>query len=340
MDDRGKLSPEKASRFARIALANIEREYPNKLDHVIGSAADVASPRKLHPAFFGSFDWHSCVHAHWLLARVLKLYPQLPQQDAIRAAFDARLAGQNIAAEIAYLRRPESRSFERTYGWAWLLKFAAELAGWDDADGRRWARALAPLAGAFVERFLNYLPIATYPIRQGVHSNSAFALAFALDYACDCDASGLAELCESKARQWYFEDRNAPAAWEPSGADFLSPTLVEAALMQRVLKREAFAAWLDHFLPAIARREPGSLFTPAVVSDRTDPMIVHLDGLNLSRAWCWRAIAAALPEGDPRVRAAAETAAVHLSAGLAGCGSGEYVGEHWLATFAVLALTT
>src|SRR5215471_16885707 len=199
------LSRNDASRFARLALANIEREYPSKLDHVLASAADVASPRQLHPAFFGSFDWHSCVHAHWLLARVLKLYPRLPQQDAIRAALDAHLAGHNIDGEIAYLQRPESRSFERTYGWAWLLKFAAELAGWDDADGRRWTRELAPLARVFVERFLSYLPIATYPLRHGVHSNSAFALAFAVDYARDCGAPGLAELCESKARQWYFE---------------------------------------------------------------------------------------------------------------------------------------
>jgi hypothetical protein len=334
-----RLSLDRASNFARTALGNIEREYPTKLDHVIGGASDIASPRVLHPAFFGSFDWHSCVHGHWLLVRTLKLFPRAPEGTAIRAALHTHLSPENVRGEIAYLRRPESRSFERTYGWAWLLKLAAELSDWDDADARRWAHDLAPLAHAFVERFFAYLPILTYPIRQGIHPNSAFALAFALDYAHRCDVPRLAELCVSKARQWYLDDRDAPAAWEPSGTDFLSPALIEAALMARVLAGDAFSPWLDGFLPGIARREPATLFMPAIVSDRSDPMIVHLDGLNLSRAWCWRAIAAAL-DGDRRAQVAAEAAAVHLRAGLAGCGSGEYGGEHWLATFAVLALTT
>ena len=334
------LTLDAASGFARIALANIEREFPGKLDHVIGGASDVAAPRALHPAFFGSFDWHSCVHAHWTLVRILKLHPHLPEAPAIRSALDAHLAPHNIAGEVAYLRRPHSRSFERTYGWAWLLKLAVELAGLDDDQGRRCARDLAPLADIFVERFLAYLPNVLYPIRHGVHPNSAFALAFALDYARGCRHAALANLCESKARQWYLGDCGAPAAWEPSGTDFLSPVLIEADLMRRVLDREAFAAWLDGFLPGIVEREPATLFTPAVLSDRSDPAIVHLDGLNLSRAWCWRALARALPEGDPRAQVAVEAASAHLRAGLAGCASGEYVGEHWLATFAVLALTT
>ena len=329
-----------ASYYARIALANIEREFPAKLDHVIGDAAALASPRALHPAFFGSFDWHSCVHAHWLLARVMKLHPRLPEASAIRSLFDARLASANIDAERAYLDRPESRSFERTYGWAWLLKLAEELACWSDPDAHRWSRDLVPLASAFVQRYLAYLPDATYPIRHGVHSNSAFGLAFALDFARSCDVRSLTDLCLAKARQWYLPDRDAAAQWEPSGADFLSPCLIEADLMRRVLDADAFALWLDGFLPDIERREPAALFTPAIVSDRTDPYIVHLDGLNLSRAWCWRAIESALPAGDPRVCVAAAAASEHLSAGLEGIGSGEYVGDHWLATFAVLALTT
>ncbi len=334
------LSPTDASRYARIALANIEREFPAKLDHVIADAAASALPRALHPAFFGSFDWHSCVHAHWLLARVMKLYPRLPEAAAIRSLFDARLAAVNIDGERAYLDRPESRSFERTYGWAWLLKLAEELACWSDADAHRWSRDLAPLASGFVKRYGSYLPDATYPIRHGVHSNSAFGLAFALDFARACDAGSLVDLCLAKARQWYLPDRDAAAHWEPSGADFLSPCLIEADLMRRVLDADAFAVWFGGFLPDIERREPATLFTPAIVSDRTDPYIVHLDGLNLSRAWCWRAIAIALPAGDPRSGIAAEAASAHLSAGLEGVASGEYEGDHWLATFAVLALTT
>ena len=329
-----------ASRYARIALANIEREFPTKLDHVIADAAASASPRALHPAFFGSFDWHSCVHAHWLLVRVMKLHPRLPEAAAIRSLLDVRLAAVNIDAERAYLDRPESRSFERTYGWAWVLKLAEELACWSDADGHRWSRDLAPLTSAFVQRYLAYLPDATYPIRHGVHSNSAFGLAFALDFARACDTGSLADACLAKARQWYLPDRDAAGQWEPSGADFLSPCLIESDLMRRVLDADAFASWLGAFLPDIERREPSSLFTPAIVSDRTDPYIVHLDGLNLSRAWCWRAIATALPAGDPRSTVTAVAASAHLSAGLEGVASGEYVGDHWLPTFAVLALTT
>src|SRR5437762_6960070 len=281
------LSLADASRYARIALANIEREFPAKLDHVIGNAADLASPHALHPAFFGCFDWHSCVHAHWLLARAMKLHPQLPEAVAIRSLFDVRLASANIDAERAYLDRPESRSFERTYGWAWLLKLAEELACWSDPNAHRWSRDLVPLASAFVQRYLAYLPDASYPIRHGVHSNSAFGLAFALDFARACDTATLAGLCETKALQWYAGDRDAPAAWEPSGTDFFSPALIEADLMRRVLRGKAFGEWLAAFLPGIERREPASLFTPATVSNRGDPFIVHLDGLNLSRAWCW-----------------------------------------------------
>ena len=329
-----------ASRFARLALSNIEREFPTKLDHVFSGDTETASPRVLHPAFFGSFDWHSCVHAHWLLARVLRLHPALPEADAIRRAFDSRLAPGNIDAERAYLARPESRSFERTYGWAWMLKLAEELASWSDADAHRWSSDLAPLASDFVQRYLCYLPYATYPIRHGVHSNSAFGLAFALDYARTCDAVSLAKACVATARRWYLPDRDAPAQWEPSGADFLSPSLIEAALMRRVLAADAFPAWLDAFLPHVGRREPATLFTPAVVSDRSDGYIVHLDGLNLSRAWCWRAIGASLPEGDARAAAADAAADAHLAAGLEGVASGDYAGDHWLATFAVLALTT
>jgi len=331
------LSLNDASRFARLALNNIEREYPSKLDHVLASAADVVPSRELHPGFFGSFDWHSCVHAHWLLVRVLQAHPGLSEARSIRTALESHLSATAIEGELAYLRRPEARTFERSYGWAWLLKLAETLAAWDDADARRWSDCLAPLAQAFADRYRAWLGFATYPIRHGVHTNSAFGLAFALDYAERSD-SALGDLAVATARRWYLADRDAPASWEPSGADFFSPTLIEADLMRRVLARDEYPNWLASFLPGIEHRHPSTLFTPVIVSDRSDPQIVHLDGLNLSRAWCWRAIARALPSGDARVPVAHAAADTHLAAGLAGVTSGEYAGDHWLATFAVLAL--
>jgi DUF2891 family protein len=338
MSEPRALTAELASRFARLALANIAREYPNKLDHVLSGPADVASPRALHPAFFGSFDWHSCVHAHWLLVRVLHAQPSVPERDAICAALDAGLTEANLLSEIAYLRRPESAAFERSYGWAWLLKLQAELTRGENANSERWSRRLAPLANAFAERFLAWLADATYPIRHGVHTNSAFALAFAVDYARSCADERLARVVEAKALDWYVGDVDAPAAWEPSGADFLSPVLIEAELMRRVLAANQFAVWLERFLPGLESSDPATLFRPAIVSNRADPYIVHLDGLNLSRAWCLRSIAAALPAKDARVAVANASATAHLEAGLQGVASGEYVGDHWLATFAALAL--
>jgi hypothetical protein len=334
------LTPAQASAFARLALANVEREFPNKLDHVMAGAEDVAGPRALHPAFFGSFDWHSCVHAHWMLARILRLQADIPEASLIRTALASHLSAANVAAEVAYFRRPESRAFERSYGWGWLLKLAAELACWSDLDAQRWWRNLAPLAQAVAGRYLDWLPDATYPIRHGVHANTAFALAFAHDYACSCAATALRELVEAKAREWYLADTDAPARWEPSGADFFSPALIEADLMRRILDASEFRHWLARFLPGIEGHEPATLFSPAVVSNRGDPYIVHLDGLNLSRAWCWHAIGRALPPDDPRAMIATAAADAHRAAGMAGIASGEYVGDHWLATFAVLALTT
>ena len=325
-----------ATRFAERALANIAREYPHKLDHVMASDADAVTPRLLHPAFHGSYDWHSCVHMHWLLARLRKRFPELPIRSAIDALFDRHFASDAIGVEVDYLARPESGSFERPYGWAWLLKLAAELR--PDAQCARWSRALQPLADAFAARYLDFLPRARYPLRYGVHSNSAFALAFALDYARIADDGALADACAAKARDWYAADRDAPAGWEPSGMDFLSPSLVEAELMRRVFDRSTFGEWLAAFLPGFAAAAPRALFTPADVADRTDAQLVHLDGLNLSRAWCLRGIAAALPDGDPRIAVAREAAELHVAAGWRGMASEAFVGAHWLASFAVLAL--
>jgi hypothetical protein len=332
------LDASSAARFADIALANVVREYPGKADHVLGGDADLLPPRMLHPAFYGSFDWHSCVHMHWLLVHVRRRHPELAQRAAIDALLDRHLAPPNIAAECAYLRRPHAQSFERPYGWTWLLKLADELALSADDDGRRWAMSLAPLARAMVERYLAWLPRADYPIRYGMHSNSAFGLLFALEYARHAGDSVLASLCIDKARAWYGNDRDAPAAWEPSGFDFLSPSLVEAELMRRVLAPDEFAGWLSAFLPGMAERRPPQLLNPVDVSDRGDPHIVHLDGLNLSRAWCFRGIASSLTDDDPRATAAREAAACHAAAGLSGLDSADYLGGHWLATYAALAL--
>jgi hypothetical protein len=327
-----------AARFATLALDNIARAYPHKLDHVMAGDADAVPPNALHPAFHGSYDWHSCVHMHWLLARLLRIFPALPERAAIAARFDRNFATDAIAAECAYLARPDSASFERTYGWAWLLKLAAELRSGDDGDRDRWSRALQPLADAFATRYVHFLPRTHYPFRYGVHANSAFALAFALDYAAVAGDRVLAAVCLEKAHAWFGADRDAPARWEPSGVDFLSPTLIEAELMRRFLDRPAFARWLAALLPGFAASVPDSLFEPATVRDRTDAQLVHLDGLNLSRAWCFRGIAAALPAGDRRAEIARRAADRHLAAGWRGLASTDFVGAHWLATFAVLAL--
>jgi hypothetical protein len=333
------LTPDRAASFARIALANVVREYPNHLNHVLTGPGDAATPRALHPAFYGSYDWHSCVHMHWLLACVRRRHPALPECSAIAKVFADHLAPAHVAAECAYFARPESATFERTYGWAWLLKLATELDASGDATAKAWAGQLAPLATVIVARYFDYLPRQRRPLRQGLHPNSAFGLAFALDYATWHDEPEFAALCSATALRWFGEDRDVPAAWEPSGADFLSPALMEADLMRRVLPAGAFAAWLGAFLPGLADGGPAALLTPAAVDDRADPQLVHLDGLNLSRAWCLAGIAGALPAADPRGDILRGASARHLAAGLTGLASGEYAGTHWLASFATLALS-
>ena len=331
-----RLTPQIAALYMRTALGHVGREYPHKLDHVMGGPGDVKGPRALHPVFFGSYDWHSCVHGWWTLFTLYRLYPDLPEGQGVRALADGLFTDANIAVETAYLARPESRGFERPYGWAWLLMLAAELARHDTPEGRRWAATLQPLADAFAERFKSFLPLADYPVRTGTHFNTAFALRLTLDYAEGCGDVRLAELCRGKAIDWHANDRACPA-WEPSQDEFLSPALMEVELMRRVLPAAEWRDWLDGFLPTLGQGRPAVLFQPASVSDRTDGKIAHLDGLNLSRAWCWRAIAAALPGGDPRRTAALAAADQHLSVALPQV-TGDYMGEHWLASFALLAL--
>jgi Protein of unknown function (DUF2891) len=324
------LTPDLAQKFARLAQGHVTREFPNKLDHVIAGPQDLLSPKALHPIFYGSFDWHSCVHGYWTLATLYRRFPDLAEQRETRALFDTHLTEANVAGELSYLARSDSKSFERPYGWAWLLMLAAELNRHTTGEGKAWAAALAPLAEAFAERFKQFLPSQPYPNRTGAHPNSAFALALASDYA---DAE-LAAIITDRARAWYGADA-AAQAWEPDGDAFLSPTLVEAECMRRILPAEEFRDWFARFLPGLAQRQPATLLAPATVVDRTDGKIAHLDGLNLSRAWCWRSIAAVVEE--PSKTIATEAAALHLSASLPHI-AGDYAGEHWLASFALLAL--
>jgi hypothetical protein len=331
------LTPQLASRFAALALGHVTREYPNKLDHVLRGPDDVRGPRALHPIFYGSFDWHSCVHGYWLLCTLLRRFPQLPQAAGIAKLLDAHLTPENVAGELAYLDAPERATFERPYGWAWLLMLHAELTRHANDRGRRRAEIFAPLARAFAERFLRYLPYATYPVRAGTHANSAFALALAFEYATQCRDDSLFGLARDKARAWFTGDTDCQA-WEPGGEDFLSPALVEAECMRRVLREQDYAAWLGRFLPGLEHRQPATLFAPAAVSDRTDGRIAHLDGLNLSRAWCFRSIAHALDAADARRAPMLAAAEMHLYASVPHIAT-DYMGEHWLATFALLALT-
>lgn len=331
-----RLTPDLATSFTRIALGHVTQEYPHKLDHVMGSDADVVPPRVQHPIFHGSFDWHSCVHGYWTLARLLRRYPERPECAQVRALFDRMLTPEKIAGELTYLDRPLSRGFERPYGWAWALALCAEFARHTTPDGRRWSAAVKPFGRAFADRFMAFLPFTDYPVRSGVHSSTAFAAALAYDYAQTCGDPQLRDGLTGRLAMWFGQDRDAQA-WEPNGEDFLSATLMEAEAMRRVMPVEVFRVWLAGFLPRLALRKPAALFTPARVSDRTDGKIAHLDGLNLSRAWCFRGIASALAEDDPARALCLEAAETHFASALAHV-SGDYMGEHWLATFAVLAL--
>jgi len=323
------ITREAASGFAKIALRNIRREYPHA-GHTMEDPSDVKGPAAVHPAFYGCFDWHSCVHAHWMLARILKLFPDMKGAEEIGRALDESLSAEKIKKEAEYLR--EHPAFERTYGWSWLLKLYDELSG----RGEEWQENLKPLVEVIEELYLDFLPKQSYPIRGGMHSNTAFGISFALDHARAVRSEELEDLLMERSMTYFGDDRDCPASWEPDGYDFLSPSLTEAALMQRVLPKEEFSEWLLGFLPDLGKKE---IFKPAIVSERSDPYIVHLDGLNLSRAWCMLEIARALPDEDPRRAVLCRSAEEHAEASLPYVASGHYEGEHWLATFAVYLLS-
>jgi hypothetical protein len=332
----GPLKPLLASKFAGLALAGVGREWPHAYQLLARRPADVRQPRELHPAFFGCYDWHSSVHGHWTLARVLRLFPGLPCAAHIRRALDGNLTVGHLAAELAYLESPGRGSFERPYGWGWLLALAAELREGRDPSARQWSRAMRPLERHIAESFCRYLPRLPYPVRSGVHSNTAFGMTLALDYARGTGHRRLEAAIVSRSRDFFGADADAPAAWEPGGEDFLSPSLTEADLMSRVLTPGEFRRWLPRFLPGLGAGEPRALMKPPRVYDRRDPRQVHLDGLCLSRAWALQRIASAMPLNG-RVRTAADR---HARAGLARVSSGDYAGEHWLASFALFLLTS
>jgi hypothetical protein len=328
-----------AERFAKLALACVHKEYPNKISHSLTSDADVAPPRKLTPAFYGCYDWHSSVHGHWLLARLVRTFPNAAFAAPARNALRQSLTADNLAQEAAYLRAEGRTSFERPYGLAWLLQLVAELREWDDPEARAMAANLYPLEQAAVERLRDWLPKLSHPVRIGEHDQTAFALGLTLDYARATGDTRFTDLIVSKARQFYLSDKNCPLTYEPSGEDFLSPCLGEADLMRRVLPSGEFARWLRTFLPQISPARKSAWLQPVVSPDPSDPKLAHLDGLNLSRAWMLEGIARNLPKGDNRLPAIMAAAEKHRRAGLAAVTGEHYEGGHWLGSFAAYLVT-
>ena len=333
---------ERAAAYAEVAVANIGREFPSLLIHLMSEPGDFpARPAERTPVFYGSLDWHSCVEMHWLLARLLRLAPEAVPAGECRAVLAHQFDDAKLAAEAGFVASGDGR-VERPYGWAWALALVHEIASLGDAQAGRWLTAITPLADVLTRGFLDWLPKATYPVRYGMHANSAFGLSVVLPFAARTAQVGrpdLAAAIEAKALGWFADDADYPGRYEPSGHDFLSPALTEAELMSRLLAQPEFADWLAAFLPGIAGGEPATLFTPAVVSDASDGQIAHLHGLNASRAYGWRRIAEALPEGDARIGPALAAARTHLDAALPYVIGDDYMVEHWLAVYAVLALS-
>ncbi|MFZ5441779.1 MAG: DUF2891 domain-containing protein [Myxococcota bacterium] len=335
----GEFDAASADRFAKLALACVHREYPNKLAHVLNDARDVQPPHALTPAFYGCYDWHSSVHGHWLLARLARTWPDAPFAAAARRALARSLTAKNLAAELRYLEAPGRVSFERPYGLAWLLQLAAELREWDSPEARAWSKALEPLEAAAARRLMAWLPKLTRPIRIGEHDQTAFAFGLALDWARRARHAELEALLVERIGTFYGNDRGCPLTWEPNGQDFLSPCLAEADLLRRVQPPEVFAKWLGDFLPQVPVSADAPWLSPAEVTDRADPKLAHLDGLNLSRAWMLEGIAAGLPAADPRRPALERAARAHREAGLAAVTGEHYEGGHWLGSFAVYLVT-
>ncbi len=331
------LTEKGASLLASMPLKCILQEYPNKTGHLVQGDSDQlnSAPRQLHPVFYGCFDWHSSVHGHWMLVSLLKKFPQLPEATAIRNVINKTLTADHIATEVNYFNSPLAKGWERTYGWAWLLKLDEELYSWNDEDARRWHLALQPLTQKIIALWSAFLPKQTYPNRTGTHPNTAFGLVLALEYARTLQNTEFEKKIIAAATRVFGTDKNAPAIWEPDGSDFLSPSLEEADLMRRVLPAKKFTVWFNRYISIAGITHLTQL---PVVSDRSDMQIVHLDGLCFSRSWCMRSIASALPASDKRRKILQQSAVKHLQTALPNIVTGNYGGEHWLASFAVLAL--
>lgn len=321
-----------ASHFAKLPLRCAEHEFPYKPGITYDDSAWITAPKNLHPAFFGCFDWHSSVHGHWMLVRLLKSYPDMPEAAQVRELFNKHFTVANILQELKVFGSKENKSFERTYGWAWLLQLQDELLSWKDADAKNWAEALQPLTTELSKKTIAYLDKLVYPIRVGEHSNLAFGLSLMQDYALNQKDTALSNAIKKAALRFYAADTNCPITWEPGGSDFLSPCLEEANLMRKVLTKQVYLSWLKKFMPQLFDNR--FTLSPGLVKDRSDGKLVHLDGLNLSRAWCLKGIAGTINSNH-----LLQLANQHLLAALPQVASGNYAGEHWLASFAVYALT-
>ncbi len=327
------LNLEKANKLVELPLACISTEYPNKLNQTLGSAKDLQSPKELHPAFYGCFDWHSAVHAQWALIKLLKQFPKLEKANEIKAKLEASLSKENIAAEVRYFQTENNKDYERTYGWAWVLKLSQELHTWDSDLGEELSENLKPLSDLMVANFTEFLPKLVYPIRVGEHTNTAFALSFAYDYAEAVKDTAFLSLIDKRAKEFYLKDDNCPVSWEPSGFDFLSPCLQEVDIMRKILPKAAFPLWINDFMPELMNKE----FDMAVgrVSDRTDGKLVHLDGLNFSRAWVLYGLANTYPDKFSHLKAVADR---HVAKSFPNLVGDSYEGGHWLGSFALYAL--
>jgi len=335
----GEFDAKAAERFAKLALACVHKEYPNKISHVLNSDADVAPPRKLTPAFCGCYDWHSSVHGHWLLVRLVRTFPDAPFASVARDALKQSLTAENLKQEATYVRGEGRSSFERPYGLSWLLQLCAELREWDDPQAREWLLNLKPLEDAAVERLTNWLPKLSNPVRIGEHDQTAFGVGLMFDYARTTKNEAFAKLVRDSAKKFFLADKNCPLNYEPSGEDFLSPCLGEADVMRRVLPQKEFAGWLKGFMPQIPVTENADWLRVAISPDPSDPKLAHLDGLNLSRAWMLEGILSALPENDPRRPALQAAVDAHRHAGLAAVTGEHYEGGHWLGSFGVYLTT-
>jgi hypothetical protein len=326
------LHLKEANRLVRLPLECMDTEYPNKLNQVLNERKDLLTPKQLHPAFYGCFDWHSAVHGHWSLVRLLKTFPNLENAATIRKKIDAHLTAKNIQQELAYFERRHNKEFERTYGWAWLLKLAEELHDWEDPQGQQWKANLQPLTDFIIQKYITFLPKLSYPVREGTHKNTAFGLAFAYDYAQTTENQALKTAIESRAKAFFSQDTQCRLSWEPSGYDFLSPCLEEANIMRRILPPNEFKQWIKEFLPELL--DKNFTLEPAIVSNREDKYLIHLDGVNFSRAWCLYGLTQTLDDCDHLLHIAHQ----HIHHSLPVITDNNYGGEHWLASFALYAL--